>query len=371
MQKNTFKSKSSNASLFRLPGLIASAALSMTFVAPAMAVVQSSVGFTENGGRRVISLGNSATLPSTIDALNRGVNTGNGAGENLFGLTSNGLLGWPIGPRAFLGVRHDQLSPGSTLSFDNQTFTVASVTNMTGTFAGPNNTTIVGNSDIAIYTINANDPSFTRFSPLFTPSDNFSPGRELVVYGRGTSRGNAITALASGGNTRGWASGEDDRQISWGTNRLESIRAISLGSLENTTVALTYNFSPEGDPDGTLFEGGLTASDSSGAVFARTSTGEWKLAALNSAVDGPVGHTADQSLAQQAVVFDASGLFAGIIDGLPANNGSYALRTSGRTSSFSTFVGFPEYANVLQNFVPEPTTLTLLCGVIVLGLRRR
>jgi len=342
----------------------------MAFSAPAMAVIQSSVGFTDNGGRRVIIPGNSATLPSTIDAPNFGVNTGNGFGENLYGLTSNGFMGWPIGPRAFLGARHVSLSPGGTLAFDNQTFTVASVTNMFATFQGPNNTTFQGNSDISIYTINAGDPSFSRFSPLFSDSDNFSAGGELVVYGRGTNRGTTITATSSGGATRGWAWGGNDGQVSWGTNRAEAITAVALGGSENATVVLSYNFSPEADPDGTLFEGGLTGGDSSGAVFARTSTGQWKLAGINSAVDGPVGYTDDQSLAQQAVVFDASGLFASISDGLP-NNGSYSLRTSGRTSSFSTFVGYSEYADVLQTFVPEPTTLTLLCGVIVLGLRRR
>ena len=354
--------------LLKLKTLNSIAAIAtVALTSSAMAVIQADPAFTANGGRRVITPGNPASLPSSIDSFYAN------AGENLYGTMNNSFLGWPIGPRSFLGARHVAIGAGGTLSFDNTTYTVASRQDLTANFLDQFNQPFVGTSDISLYTIQAADPSFPRFAPLLTPTDTLAAGSPVIVYGKGTDRGTPITATSTGGPVRGWYAGNGDGQVSWGSNRISVEGPVRLGSQALTTYVIGIGFDGVGSSNTTPYEGALTGGDSSGAVFARTSTGQWKLAAINSAVDGPVGYTSDPNI-PLSVSFDVSGLYASVIDGVvqtPSGPGLLPLMASGRTTSLSTLVAFPQYYDVLVNAVPEPATMMLVVGAAGVMLMRK
>jgi PEP-CTERM motif len=350
------------------------AVVSIGLALPASAVIQSDPNFTANGGRRIVDRNNPATFPGAFDSSLAN------SGAQYIGEMSNGFMGWPIGPRSFIGARHVSIGPGGTLNYQGQNYTVASRQDLTANFNVQINplpapaTPVNATSDLSLYTIQSSDPSFTTFAPLLSPTDTLAAGNQVVLFGKGTNRGTPITATQSGGPVRGWYAGTNDNQISWGTNRIYIDGRLNFPDVNNSTFVFGVNLDPAGSPNATTFEGGLTGGDSSGAMFALTTSGEWKLAGIHSGVDGPVGYTNDPTGVPIAVSFDVSGLFASVVDGVvqtPGGPGQLSLMTSGRTSSFSTAIAFPQYYDVLVTAVPEPTTMMLLAVAGVISMRRQ
>ncbi len=253
------------------------------------------------------------TLPPTGDLAQSGW-----ALEGLWG----GFLGTPIAPSFFITAAHVGGTIGNPFVFDGQTFTT------TAFFDDPN-------SDLRIWQVNG---TFPRYAALYAGSDEV--GKELVVIGRGTQRGEPIvTSGVLGGELKGWRWGAPDGRERWGRNQVSSIATSDgvqslLGSTGKPSAQLLRAaFDRVGLPD----EAHLSAGDSGGAVF-MMEAGTWKLAGINFAVDGPYNDSTSGP-GFNAVLVDEGGLYKQNATGvwvltpdLPGDtpNAFYATRISSR-----------------------------------------
>ena len=176
-------------------------------------------------------------------------------------VTTAGLTGTAISATHLITASHIGGSVGQSITYQGQTFTLAEK------FDSPD-------SDLRIWKI---DGRFDSWATLY--SGDAEAGKEIVVYGRGTQRGEEVL---SGGEVTGWKWGTGDGQLRWGVNEVENVISVggSLGQL------LQASFDNNGDP----MEAHLSTGDSGGAVFLNDD-GTWKLAGVNYGVDGP-GQTA-------------------------------------------------------------------------------
>ncbi|MGI8819539.1 MAG: hypothetical protein ACR2ID_01495 [Chthoniobacterales bacterium] len=220
------------------------------------------------GARGVVLLGDGN--PATNTTAPTGDLAGSGwQYEGGFG----GFLGTPIAPEFFMTAKH--VSGAS------------SVFNYLGTnydllqrYSDPF-------SDLSIWQVNGTFPSF---APLYT--SGAEAGQPLVVMGRGTQRG---AAVSRGGTLRGWAWGTGDGVERWGQNIVSDI--VADGTLNQYVYA---TFDQEGGPN----EAHLSSGDSGGAVFIRDGL-VWKLAGINYAVDGPFFSDASGGGGFDGALFDA------------------------------------------------------------------
>ena len=208
--------------------------------------------------------------------------------EGLWG----GFLGTAIAPNLFITAAHVGGQIGDPFIFNGQTFTT------TAFFDDPN-------SDLRIWKVNG---SFSQFAALYSASDEV--GKELVVIGRGTPRGEAIMSGGLlGGELKGWKWGVYDGRQRWGRNQVSSIVDNSgavvnmMGTGPNSAQLLRVAFDRNGLPD----EADLSLGDSGGAMF-MLEAGAWKLAGINFAVDGPYNDSASGP-GFDASVLDEGGLY--------------------------------------------------------------
>jgi len=187
-------------------------------------------------------------------------------------------LGTPIAPHHFITARHFGGSVGNTFTFDGTTYTT--VTKI-----------IDPDSDLALYEI---DGTFPRYEPLYSSTDDV--GKDLVVFGRGTQRGDAVLA---NGSVKGWKWGPKDYVIRWGENTVEGVSdyaAVGDGKL------LRAEFNSGGGVNECM----LSDKDSGGALFIKDDE-IWKLAGINYTV-GPAtfSYSATGDLPFNAAMFDFS-----------------------------------------------------------------
>ncbi len=211
------------------------------------------------------------------------------------GLTNSGwqlqgrwgnFLGTPIGPHHFITAKHlGVANVGDPLWLDGVPYSTTAV------FADPS-------SDLAIWRICG---AFPHSAPLFTGTNEV--GQSLVVFGRGTQRGEPVTTTGiSGTKTNGWLWGARDFVMRWGQNVVTDIFPDpTVGDL------LQAEFNANGGPN----ECHLSTGDSGGAVFL-SDGGTWKLAGINYSVDGPY-NTTNSGAGFNAALFDQGGLY--ILDG--------------------------------------------------------
>ena len=208
-----------------------------------------------------------------------------------------GVLGTPIAPQYFIAAQHVGGSVGGKFTINGITYTTTAYWDDT-------------NSDLRIWKV---DGVFGAYAPLYTLNDE--TGKPLVVFGRGTQRGesvvvsqvltvyttNLVTLKSLGvtkkeaqklfpdatfsGSTmtcitsdvvtntelRGWKNGPGDSVIRWGENQVSYAGTCLVATFDNTGG---YN------------EAYLSGGDSSGAVFIQDA-GIWKLAGINYGIDGP------------------------------------------------------------------------------------
>lgn len=231
-----------------------------------------------------------------------------------------GFLGTPVAPQYFIAAKHVGGSVG-------QDFVYGGVTYHTTDFWDDTN------SDLRIWKV---DGVFPSYASLYTQSDEL--GKPLVVFGRGTQRGEEIfvntvrtnyttnvvnlkaldistkdarkefpDATFKGGmmtvvssdvvtnaELKGWKFGPGDGVMRWGENQVISSSGCLVASF---------------DTDGGSNEAFLSGGDSSGAVFIQEN-GVWKLAGINYAIEGPFGLTCDDP-GFYGAIFDQSGLYHG------------------------------------------------------------
>jgi len=265
---------------------------------------------------------------------------GVGSYEGVFGAA----LGTPIAPRFFVTAYHvDEGGPGSTGFFTYANNTANS------TVYDVQCVNEIGNTDLAVWEIQPSDAdSFTYYAPLeqSAPALN-SP---LVVIGRGTARGSAVTG--------GWAWGSDTGSVSWGTNTVNSIKTFAgpPAGLGGNFIYYTFNATGGSNSNEAILSGG----DSGGAIFIQnTVTEAWELAGINSEVDD-VSLTSGGSAANYAL-YDARGYY----NGATLISGSNAVPEGSYDAAI-----YSNYTAIMQA-VPEPASgLLLLVSLFPLAAAR-
>lgn len=202
------------------------------------------------------------------------------------------FLGSVIANNFFVTAKHIGGSVGQTFTFNGTSYTTVAV------FPDPS-------SDLQIWQVTG---SLGTHAPLFSSAPGNEVGLDLVVFGRGTQRGNPVL-VGNDSHLGGWLWGAGDGVQRWGTNTISSIVADSTyGKL----IRAEFN------SDAGANEGHLSEGDSGGGVFAfNTASNAWELAGINLSVDGPFSYSLDGASSFNAALFDTTGLF------VPADNGGW------------------------------------------------
>lgn len=166
-------------------------------------------------------------------------------------------------------------------------------------------------------------------------------GAPLVVFGRGTQRGEAVYAPDNAAELRGWKYGPVDKRWRWGTNLVTAI--LKLDSEVWAQDFLAADFDRDGGGD----EAQLSGGDSGGGVFIRDGA-QWKLAGINHAVDGSF-NTSTNGAGFGAALFDARGFFVGSSpywepvqdDRKPVASAFYAARISAQAAWIRSVLAKP------------------------------
>jgi hypothetical protein len=194
------------------------------------------------------------------------------------------FLGTVIASNYFVTAKHIGGNVGQTFVFNNVAYTTTAV------FPDPS-------SDLQIWQIAG---TFSTHAPLYSGPAGSEVNLSLVVFGRGTQRGNSVF-VGNDSHLGGWLWGGGDEVQRWGTNVVGSIFVD-----DNYGDLLRAPF----DNNAGSNEAHLSAGDSGGAVFVFNSmTNRWELAGINLAVDGPFSTSSSGTNAFDAAMFDTTGLF--------------------------------------------------------------
>lgn len=206
-------------------------------------------------------------------------------------------------------------------------------------------------SDLRIYEV---AEPFPDYAPLYSQSDEV--GQHLVVFGRGTQRGDEVF---SDSTLRGWMWGGSDAVVRWGENQVDQI--VSFASVGDMLYALF-------DADGYTEEAHLSSGDSGGGVFLEDQD-VWKLAGINYSVDGPY-YTAPGAGSFIAALFDTRGFYGEdsvlITGDAPVPSGFYATRISSRLSWIRSVIG-PGLVNLSARALVGTGRNVCIAGFILQG----
>lgn len=301
-------------------------------------------------GHAMVFLDNTSTAASYNATAPTGALAG--SGWDLTG-NLNSFIGTPIDSRYFVTAKH--------AGWNN-------TTQYSVTFAsGPNQGTFNAsktehwddpNSDLRVWKLSSTANSFVSWAPLYTSTNE--AGKDLVMFGRGYTRGAAVTVDSE---LKGWqwsSSGAGTKR--WGTN-------VVTGYADYQTVGNNHLLYADFDQAAGGTEAVMANLDSGAGVFIKDGD-TWKLAGVGYSVDGYFNTVPSDSGRFLAALFDVRGLYVGeganwtYYDPAPVNpnpipSAFYASRVS---SEFNWIMGI----------VPEPgALLLLLLGGGCLGTRRR
>jgi len=194
------------------------------------------------------------------------------------------FLGTVIGSNYFITAKHIGGSVGQTFTFGGVSYTTTAVF--------PDSS-----SDLQIWQVSGTFPSRAT---IFSGSPGSEANLGLVVFGRGTQRGNPVY-VGNDLHLGGWLWGSSDGIQRWGTSVVGSIvNDPGYGELLRAPFSVT----------GGANEAHLSAGDSGGAVFVfNASSNAWELAGINLAVDGPFSNSSTGTNPFDAAMFDTTGLF--------------------------------------------------------------
>ena len=194
------------------------------------------------------------------------------------------FLGTVIASNYFVTAKHIGGGVGQTFTFNGITYTTTAV------FPDPS-------SDLQIWQVAG---TFPIHAPLYAGAAGSEVNLSLVVFGRGTQRGNSVF-VGNDSHLGGWLWGGSDEVQRWGTNVVGSIYTDpNYGAL--LRAPFDNNIGPN--------EAHLSSGDSGGAVFVfNSTTNRWELAGINLAVDGPFSTSSSGANSFNAAIFDTTGLF--------------------------------------------------------------
>lgn len=256
------------------------------------------------------------------------------------------FTGMPIGPRAWVTAEHvtaHTIGSASSLNYDNAG--QSSMTNYSSTLAAVS-------GDLAIMTLDANQPSFTSWAPVWADPLSLVQGTSVYMYGRGTERGAATTG--------GWQWGNPASALSFGTNNFDG---YALDNNNNYYLAMSFT-QPTGGNGLPTTEGTFSTGDSGGAIFAyNTAHGRWELAGVNYGVD--VYSQTSGGSAYYAALYDARGYY----DGTTLVSGPSPVPVYAYSTALAT-----KWSLIAPYTVPEPGTWVMAAiataGMIGLIYRR-
>jgi hypothetical protein len=193
------------------------------------------------------------------------------------------FLGTAIAANYFITAKHIGGSIGQSFFLNNVVYTTTAVF--------PDSS-----SDLQIWQISG---TFPAYASLYSGTPGTEVNLSLVVFGRGTQRGNAVN-VGSDSHLGGWLWGMSDRTERWGTN--------VVGSIETDPTYGKLLRAPF-DSTGGQNEAHLSTGDSGGGVFVYNgNTKQWELAGINLAVDGPFSTSSSGTNQFNAAMFDTTGL---------------------------------------------------------------
>ncbi|MBI4325642.1 MAG: hypothetical protein HY674_10310, partial [Chloroflexi bacterium] len=201
------------------------------------------------------------------------------------------FLGTTIAPQYFITAKHVGGAVGELFDFQGVAYRTSAV------FDDPD-------SDLRIWRINGRFPFWAEIH-----NRNDEAGKDVVVFGRGTQRGDEVTVSKPFGPAlKGWFWGASDGRQRWGQNQVSSIVTNGVGQIGSNNgvgeqLKMLFN-AGAGAEEATVSDG-----DSGGGVFIQDGSA-WKLAGLNYAVDGPY-NTTNSGPGFQAALFDQGGLYVG------------------------------------------------------------
>ena len=173
-----------------------------------------------------------------------------------------GFLGTVIASNYFVTANHIGGNIGDVIFFNGNLYTTTAVFRDTA-------------SDLAVWQVAG---TFPIQAPLYSSPVGSEVNLRLVVFGRGTQRGDPVL-VGTDSHLGGWAWGVYDYVLRWGTNVVGSIFSDpTYGKL------LRAPFDANAGPN----EAHLSSGDSGGGVFVlNASTNRWEFAGVNLSVDGP------------------------------------------------------------------------------------
>tara|TARA_Y100001933_G_C18980889_1_gene556617 strand:- start:135 stop:1493 length:1359 start_codon:yes stop_codon:yes gene_type:complete len=200
------------------------------------------------------------------------------------------FLGTVISPRHFITAIH--LGKGSETFVRRSWFTgeeVDRVYFINPNFNEGNGSLDIPGTDLRIFEVFSEFPEYAR---LYTTSDE--AGREVVMMGRGRSRGEEVRRLGQG---RGWTWAPEDQRARWGRNTVDGFSDAGVRG-----PMLVTDFDDILGRD----ECQATFGDSGGGVFILKG-GDWKLAGIL--------FGADSNYDTNAICGDGSEFLASLFDG--------------------------------------------------------
>jgi hypothetical protein len=190
----------------------------------------------------------------------------------------DGYMATPIAPTFIISAKHIGSTANQDFVFNGRTYKTISY------FDCPN-------SDLRVLQV---DQTFPYYAPLYTNSNE--TGLRCVVIGRGTERGDPVIV---NGVTNGWKWGARTAVQRWGENDVQTIYTDpDLGQFLYCTF----------DRHASSNECALTDGDSGGATFIQDG-GQWKLAGIHMAVDGPFSTDGTTNTQFNAAFLNAQGFY--------------------------------------------------------------
>lgn len=234
-----------------------------------------------------------------------------------------GFLGTVIGQNEFITARHIGVQSSNFVSDSLFTGGITQVHQIDSAANGGLGYYDIAGTDLRVYRVL--EP-FSSWAPLYTGSSEV--GSDIFVTGRGGPRGAGIAG--------GWLLNSSDGVARWGENQVTSIASFSgLGQM------LTVDFDAISGEN----EAFLSVGDSGGATFLNTG-GQWELAGIHYAIDGPFSASPTGSSPFYAALHNASGYYAqsapGVWVPISGSSAFYDSRISSNAAAIQSLVTVPE-----------------------------